>query len=306
MAKTIIGKASKLFSVIVAAAVLAGCVFMFSACESKNPEIRITVSFNDTEYELEYKLYRSFAPQTVAHYIELIDLDYFNNTVIHDYQSDRMIGGGFTYEDMENGDVMDDLEQKDYDEATTNSDGSLKLNNISVWSDADRKQATNRLYGETKDNGFSVENGGLSNTFGALGAYTYATKTSGASGEEIGMNTRVYTQQSNGQEGEGAYYKNSFQGMFYIYTSTTTSSSTNYCVFSELKDEDSNTALNDLLTAISDYVADEANNLDSFTEELDDSLVQDSMITGGEYEPAANFLVPQVRIIITDVTVTKY
>ena len=217
-----------------------------------------------------------------------------------------MIGGGFTYEDMENGDVMDDLEQKDYDEATTNSDGSLKLNNISVWSDADRKQATNRLYGETKDNGFSVENGGLSNTFGALGAYTYATKTSGASGEEIGMNTRVYTQQSNGQEGEGAYYKNSFQGMFYIYTSTTTSSSTNYCVFGELKDEDSNTALNDLLTAISDYVADEAYNLDSFTEELDDSLVQDSMITGGSYEPAANFLVPQVRIIITDVTVTKY
>ena len=70
MAKTIIGKASKLFSVIVAAAVLAGCVFMFSACESKNPEIRITVSFNDTEYELEYKLYRSFAPQTVAHSID--------------------------------------------------------------------------------------------------------------------------------------------------------------------------------------------------------------------------------------------
>ena len=300
MAKTIIGKASKLFSVIVAAAVLAGCVFMFSACESKNPEIRITVSFNDTEYELEYKLYRSFAPQTVAHYIELIDLDYFNNTVIHDYQSDRMIGGGFTYEDMENGDVMDDLVQKDYDEATTNPDGSLKLNNISVWSDADRKQATNRLYGETKDNGFSVENGGLSNTFGALGTYTYVRKT------DDGADEYFYTRQSDGGEGKSRYYKNSFQGMFYIYTSTTTSSSTNYCVFGELKDEDSNTALNDLLTAISDYVADEANNLDSFTEELDDSLVQDSMITGGEYEPAANFLVPQVRIIITDVTVTKY
>ena len=74
MAKAIIGKACKLFSVIIAAAVLAACVLVFSACESKNPEIRITVSFNGTEYELEYKLYRSYAPQTVAHYIELIDL----------------------------------------------------------------------------------------------------------------------------------------------------------------------------------------------------------------------------------------
>lgn len=304
MAKAIIGKACKLFSVIIAAAVLAACVLVFSACESKNPEIRITVSFNGTEYELEYKLYRSYAPQTVAHYIELIDLNYFDNTVIHDYQDDRMIGGGFTYEGMENGDVMDDLVQLDYDGATTNSDGSLKLNNISVWTDADHAQATNRLYGETSLNGFSVENGGLSNKLGALGTYTYARSMAGDSGEGFGMNTMVYTRQSNGQDGASAYYKNSFQGMFYIYTSTSSSTDSEYCVFGELKDEDAESKFQELLDAIDAYTTDKE--LDRFTEELSDSRIEDSLISGGSYEPADNFLVPQCKIIIEDVTVTKY
>lgn len=298
MAKAIIGKACKLFSVIIAAAVLAACVLVFSACESKNPEIRITVSFNGTEYELEYKLYRSYAPQTVAHYIELIDLNYFDNTVIHDYQDDRMIGGGFTYEGMENGDVMDDLVQLDYDGATTNSDGSLKLNNISVWTDADHAQATNRLYGETSQNGFSVKNGGLTNEFGSLGTYTYVRKT------VEGANEDVYTRQSKGGEGQSEYYKNSFQGMFYIYTSTSSSTDSEYCVFGELKDEDAESKFQELLDAIDAYTTD--NELDSFTEELSDSRIEDSLISGGSYEPADNFLVPQCKIIIEDVTVTKY
>ena len=306
MAKTIVGRVCKFFSVIIAAVLLAGCVFMFTACESKNPEIKITISFNETEYTLEYKLHRNYAPQTVAHYIELIDRDYFNNTVIHDYQSDRMIGGGFTYESMDNSDVMEDLVQLNYDEATTDADGNVDLENISVWTDAERTVATNRLYGETSANGFRLENGGLSNSFGVLGTYTYARRMSGNSGENIGMNTTMYTRQSDGGDGASEYYKNSFQGMFYIYTSTSTSTDANYCVFGELKDEESNTALNDLLTAITDYTSDEANNLSSFTEEKDDSEILDSMITGGSYEPSSPFKVPQVRIIITDVTVTKY
>ena len=47
MAKTFIGKASKLFSVIIAAVLLAGCAFMFAACESRHHEITFTISFND-------------------------------------------------------------------------------------------------------------------------------------------------------------------------------------------------------------------------------------------------------------------
>lgn len=305
MAKSIIGKIGKLFAVAVAVAMLAGCVFAFSACESKNPEISVTVSFNGEEYTLEYKLYRSFAPQTVAHYIELIDLDYFDNTVIHDFQSDRMVGGGFTYENMENGDVMDDLVQLDYDAATTNTDGSLKLNHISVWKDSARTQATNRLYGEFSSNGFRIENGGLSNSFGALGTYTYARKDAGDASES--MSAKVYTRQSNGSEGESAYYKNSFQGMFYIYMGTSSATESNYCIFGELKNDASKTALENLQSAINAYrpagVGEDEEY--SFTEELSKEI-KDSMIEGGTYDPANDFLVPQSKIVITEVRVTKY
>lgn len=305
MAKTIVGKACKLFSVIVAAIMLAGCVFMFTACESKNPEIKITIEFNDKNYEIEYKLSRSFAPQTVAHYIELIDLDYFNNTVIHDYKDDdRMIGGGFTYEggDMDGGDVVDDLVQLDYDGATTEN-GSVTLQNISLWEDAACETPSNRLFGETSSNGARVENGSfLSNSFGSLGAYTYAYDSRNVEG----MREQVYTPSTDDSaENNGLpYYRNSFQGMFYIYTSTSTSESPNYCVFGELKDEDSETVLNDLLDAIDTYLAD--NELESFTEEKNDSVILDSMIPGGEYDPADNFDVPVCRIIIRDISVTKY
>lgn len=305
MAKTIFGKMCKLFSVFIAAAVLAGCVFMFTACESKNPEIRMTISFNGEEYVLEYKLYRNYAPQTVAHYIELIDADYFDGTVIHDYKDgDRMIGGGFTYEggDMDGGDVVDDLVQLDYDAATTDGNGNVTLENISLWSDADCTQPMNRLYGETSKNGFSVDNGGLRNQFGALGTYTYAYDVRQS---EV-IPDYVYAPGSGDSASAMRYAQNSFQGMFYIYLGSGGGSETDYCIFGELKDDASNTALTDLETAIDDYVADEANNLDSFTEEMENSTVLDSMIQGGSYEVTDNFDVPQVRIIITDVTVTKY
>lgn len=303
MAKTIFGRACKLFSVIIAAAVLAGCVFMFSACESKNPEIRMTISFNGEEYVLNYKLYRSYAPKTVAHYLELIDADYFNDTVIHDYKDgERMIGGGFTYEDMDGGDVMDDLKQIDYDAATTDADGNVTLSNISLWSDSDCTKPLNRLFGETSVNGFKVENGGLTNKPGALGTYTYAYSVK----QSQVSSGYVYAPGNGGDASALQYARNSFQGMFYIYLGTGSSSESNYCVFGELKDEDSETALDDLKTAITEYVEDEANNLDSFTEELENSQIRDSMIQGGSYEVSDNFDVPQCRIVITDVTVTKY
>ena len=122
--------------------------------------------------------------------------------------------------------------------------------------------------------------------------------------EGFGMNTMVYTRQSNGQDGASAYYKNSFQGMFYIYTSTSSSTDSEYCVFGELKDEDAESKFQELLDAIDKYTTDKE--LDSFTEELSDSRIEDSLIAGGSYEPADNFLVPQCKIIIENVTVTKY
>ena len=92
--------------------------------------------------------------------------------------------------------------------------------------------------------------------------------------------------------------------MFYIYTSTSSSTDSEYCVFGELKDEDAESKFQELLDAIDEYTTDKE--LDSFTEELSDSRIEDSLISGGSYEPADNFLVPQCKIIIENVTVTKY
>ena len=294
MAKRIGGKLVKLFSVFVASALLVGCAFMLAACESNRPKISMEISFNGETYTLEYTLYRDLYAQTVAHYIELVDMGYYDNTVIHDYkESDRMIGGGYTYDDMENGDVMDDLRALDYDAATKNDAGEVTLKNITVWSDSERTVATNRLHGEISGNGFSIDNDtGLSNTYGALGTYSYV------SSRERTLVT--YKQSSSDKYGQSEYYKNSTTSLFYIFTASSGSSESRYCVFGELADEDSKTALDDLLAAIGDYV-DTLGDDAEFTQTKEDVVIQDEFVDGGSYN--VDFEVPQSKIVIETVDV---
>ena len=84
---------------VAAAAVLTAVPFM-SGCESSHPEAVITISYDGTEYELNYKLYRNMYPQTVRHFIELAESGFYNNTIIHNYSgSSYMYGGGYSYSD---------------------------------------------------------------------------------------------------------------------------------------------------------------------------------------------------------------
>lgn len=298
MVKAIGGKLAKLFSVILASVLVIGCAFMFTACESRRPKISMNISFNGETYTLNYKLYRDLYSQTVAHYIELVDLDYFDGTVIHDYKSgDRMIGGGYTYDDLENGDVMDDLREIGYDSFTTNESGEVSLKNITVWKDADRTVATNRLRGEFSDNGFIIKNGtGLSNAYGTLGTYSYVPES---------KEPHVYYKYSGSKDGTGhsEYYKNSTTSLFYIFTASSGSSESRYCVFGELADEDSKTALDDLLAAIGDYV-DTLGDDAEFTQTKEDVVIQDEFVDGGSYN--VDFEVPQSKIVIENVDVVKY
>ena len=298
MAKTIGAKIAKLFSVLVAAAVLFTCTLMFAACESKYPEIEMQVSFNGTTYTLTYKLYRNAYAQTVEHYLELIDMGYFDNTVIHDYQEGtRMVGGGYTYEDIENGDITDDLTALDYDAATLNDDGSVKIP-VSVWADEARTQPTNRLYGEiSNNNGFSLNNfSGLTNTTGAIGTYSYTSSNE---------KDYVYITRPSGTEVTGQYYKNSVTSMFFLATSSSAASSSDYCVFGELANSNSVTAFSDLTTAITDYITaqQETDDSYSFTETLNTEIA-DSMANESPYD--VTFNVPKIKIIIRSVEVTKY
>ena len=299
MIKTLGGKVAKVLSVAIAAVLLFGCTFLFTACESKRPEITVRISFRGEEYNLRYQLYRNLYSQTVAHYIELIDLGYYDNTVIHDYQGDRIVGGGYTYTvdgnvDM-SGDVLDDLTALDYDGATKDADGNVTLSDITVWKDSERTVATNRLHGEIASNGFSIDNDtGLSNTFGALGTYSYV------SNKEKTLVT--YKQSSRDGYASSEYYKNSTTSMFYIYTSTSAASASNFCVFGKLADTDSETALNDLLTAISEYQTELE--LDSFTDSKQDVVIRDEFVDGGSY--TVDFSVPVEKVIIEEMRVVKY
>lgn len=201
MTKTFAGKIGKALSVLVASALLLVSALMLSACSGRYPEISMRISFNGEEYTLNYILYRNYYQQTVDHYMELIDMDYFDGTVISDYQSDRMVAGGYRYE----GENTDELIALDYEAATKDADGNVTLENITVWKDAERTQPTNRLHGETSSNGFSIEDGsGLTNQVGALGAYTYVSSSMQAT------QRMHYKYSSSDNYGESEYYKNSF------------------------------------------------------------------------------------------------
>lgn len=94
-------------------------------------------------------------PKTVAHYLELIDMDFYDNTVIHDYSTSSSDGkgqgfyGGGYYMQEDNADRMAEL---DYEKATMTND-SVTLKNISVWKDTAQNEPLNTLYGEFSANG---------------------------------------------------------------------------------------------------------------------------------------------------------
>lgn len=302
MARTIGGKFAKFFSVLFSAVLIFVCAITFAACESKYPEIEVKITFQDENYTLKYKLYRNAYKQTVEHYLKLIDLKFFDNTVIHDYQSDRMVGGGYTYKaggeiDFDGTDIIDDLTALDYDAATLKEDGSVKIP-VSVWLDAERKQPTNRLYGEiTNNNGFVLNNfSGLKNKKGAIGTYSYTPSNE---------SDLVYTVRPSGTEVNGSYYKNSVTSMFYLATSESAASSAVFCVFGELANSASVKAFDNLLTAIEDYKTEQqtADDQYSFTEEFQTEIT-DNMANGSPY--AVSFQVPKVKIIVKSVRVTKY
>lgn len=306
MAKTL-SRISKYIAVLLAAVVLVTCACLFVGCESNYPKITVTISFNDNntdtedEYVLTYKLYRKLYPQTVAHYLELAEAGYYDGTVIHDYQSSRMIGGGYTYEDMTASDV-DELQALDYDGATKDADGNITLKNISVWTDKALTEATNRLYGETSNNGFSVENGtGLTNSYGALSTYSYIAKENSAL-SVFGKAT------GGGTAREVRYTNNSVTSLFSIYTGASGSSDSANCVFGVLADTDSSMRFSELMTAITDYVAaqQETDEDFSFTQAKEDVRIEDEFAEGGYYEVDSGFAVPVVKIVIEQIKVIKY
>lgn len=301
MAKFFGNTLGKVFSVVLAVFLLVGVAFAFVGCESDYPQIRITIQFNDNDsdtddtYVLNYRLNRKMYKQTVNHYIELIDAGFYDGTVIHDYQSNRMVGGGYTYNDVENDDYRDLASLAEaYD--------ALSLT-PSVWADEEYTQALNTLYGETAANGHGIDGeGAYTNEKGALGTYTYLDSSELPTPKPVVSAHKT----SDGSDRKNIPYQyNAVTSMFYLYTGSSTSADSNFCVFGVLADDDSSTRFDELLDAIDAYeqaMQDEDDNY-SFTE-VQDMRIDDAMTEFGYY--TAEFNIPKVKIVIESIEVTSY
>lgn len=307
MTKTLGGRLAKIAALLISVLLVLTAAFAFVGCETKRPEISIKLSFNGQTYEMEYKLYRNMYPQTVAHYLELIDMGYFDGTVIHDYQSDRMVGGGYDYEgeDFSQNDLQADnyaAVLKDYDAATKDENGNVTLENISVWADENKESAYNTLYGEFSANGFTVENNGLTNSLGSIGTYYYTHVWTGEDAR------RVYIQHSGSGEMDTRYYcYNATRSLFYLYTGSS-GTDTNYCTFGVLKDSGDQETFQSLLDAIKEYTLETLNGGDEegteeFTTEVS-MVIEDEYWEMSSYEETFN--VPKAQIVIESVRVLKY
>lgn len=300
MTKILGGKIAKFATLLIAALLVLTASLAFVGCETKRPEISMKITFNGETYELEYVLYRNMYPQTVAHYLELIDMGYYDGTVIHDYQSNRMVGGGYYYESAD-ADVEDDLLEKDYDAATKDENGNVTLDNVSVWADADKTVAYNTLYGEgTKQ--LTIENNGLTNQFGALGTYYYTPlRTS----EDL----KVWVQKNGtGEMVERNYCYNSATSLFYLFTGSS-ASNPEFCTFGLLKDSGDEETFQNLLDAIEEYTLETLNGGDEegtevFTTEVP-RTIEDEYWDESSYEDVT-FNVPRAKIVIEKVSVLKY
>lgn len=302
MTKILGGKIAKFATLLIAALLVLTASLAFVGCETKRPEISMKITFNGETYELEYVLYRNMYPQTVAHYLELIDMGYYDGTVIHDYQSSRMVGGGYYYESA-NADEETDLKTKEYDAATKDENGNVTLDNVSVWADENKTVAYNTLYGEFAKNGFTVENNGLTNQLGALGTYYYTPVwTSNDS-------PRVYVQLNSSNEMDTRYYcYNSTRSLFYMYTGSS-GTETQYCTFGLLKDSGDEETFQNLLDAIEEYTLETLNGGDEegtevFTTEVP-RTIEDEYWDESSYEDVT-FNVPRAKIVIEEVRVLKY
>lgn len=288
---------------IVCATVCAGvfaAIPAMSGCtiQTEHPEAKITISFNDVEYVLEYKMYRNMYPQTVLHFIELAENNFYDNTIIHDYESSYWYGGGYGYteeydQDFEDG-AMDDY-------LTNTSKASEYYNDLflggkltpSVYLDyiaGDYKQPLSTLIGEFSNNQHIIEKNALASSFGCLSMY-YSDKSDTVK--------HVYLdKEGTDDELLGDYNYNSATSLFRIQVSSSTSEISSYCIFAVLKDTD---VLDDLRSDISTYISDNS---------LSGKFTQNATVTLYDYdvktETQDTYTLPYLPLIIKKVEITKY
>ena len=288
----------KLACGVLAVLSVTACMSTFTACETAHPEVKMTIEFNGTPYELEYQLYRNVAPSTTKHFLWLVANDYYDGLCVHDYSADKMYTGVYSY-DADNEEAEGGLVYKKYYETVdalnkTKTDAEKFPVSVYKLSEKTAANAMYNLYGEFEDNKFKVENGDKSEAFGSLTMY-YNSKASN--------DDRVYVVRNDGEETLAArdYKYNSATSQFYITMGETTTNNMAYCTFAYLMDdEDNKQELLDLKKAIEDAVAAKTEEGASFTEAHSIETDKDDPFGAGMKK---TFKVPTQAIVIKDIEI---
>lgn len=305
-----------------ALAAVVGMSAAVSACtiKTKHPRAVITIEFNDKTYDIEYTLYRNLYPQTVQHFIELASEGYYDGMIVHDYKSTDWFTGAYSY-------VGDEDEVLNYSSAYTKNSMREYLETNSketeyydlfekgaltpsvykqIIYDENGNQTISEedklptLIGEFSNNDHVIEKGALSASLGCLKMYYY---------DKGSTNQKVAIKNSAGQILEHDYQYNCATSVFALQVGSTSSYGiASYCVFAQLRNDDASETLDELLTAISDYITDElggsSGKFTSSTAITVDNL--DSFAKDGGQAIDTTFTVTSDPIIVKSVKITKY
>lgn len=262
------GKIKKLITCIALSATVACMAATASGCsaETDHPEVSITYEFNGKTYVVEYTLYRNMYPNTVRHFIELTENGFYNNTVIHDMQSNDWFGGSYSYDkelyedraESEDGSTMGDYYGYYNQEAgvtISKEEEYLDLFNAgklstTVYSNIIYEGSTQKidkllklptLIGEFSNNQHTIEKGALTSEYGCLKMFYYPKETK----------QKVYVTPTSDQIAHMDYSKNCATYVFGMQVGTTsTYVASEYCVFATVKDSSKVEAL---VTAVTNY-----------------------------------------------------
>jgi len=136
----------KLLSIFGAMFLTLSMTFVFTACSTDRPKIKIVL---EDGREMTFVLYRDYSEKTVDHFLSLVKEDYYDGVAFSDFQSSRILIGNYEF----------------------NEDGLLV-----------EKAEVDTVHGEFESNGTYVENNPLLHVFGVLSMYNgWADGVEGAS-----------------------------------------------------------------------------------------------------------------------------
>ncbi|MDE7330359.1 MAG: peptidylprolyl isomerase [Clostridia bacterium] len=311
-------KLGKILICLASAVVLSVSALSFSACniETDHPEAVITYEFNGNEYAVKYTLYRNLRPHTVRHFIELADSGFYDNTVVHDFDTSDWFTGGYSY------DAEDYTAKKDNANTLTEyfSDNSKEADYVRLYADG---VLTPTVYKDSAYNPVDQTVGDASEylpvLFGEFFNNVHQEITNDPLNAELGcLKMFYYTKESTQKvcvkpaSSDFAllpdYKYNCATSVFGVQTAASSGfAKSAYAVFAKLADTD---AFDKLLDAVNDFIENEHGNTRSnfytSAEVRVDNLDEYSNKPEADKGIEVTFKAPKTPIVLKTVKITKY